>query len=286
MMCAQPFFAGHSEFGCGKCDACRLRRRREWSARLMLEAALHQSNCFVTLTYDNDNLPEDRSVQPSHVQLWLKRLRARVHPTAIRYYVVGEYGDHTKRPHYHAVLYGIGIDPRHRLEKNYVCPCDICKSWGMGGCFIGELTPASAGYTVGYMLKGSTKKGDPRLEGRHPEFARMSLNRGIGYGACDEIAKFATSGVGAKHLAETFDVPSVVRVDGGVYPLGRYLRRRVRQLAGMSGRQPATASLYHSMQVAERRKKLGSKGVADQRKQDQFRAAAKLRFAKCKRVEQ
>jgi len=69
---------GRIEVGCGSCLACRINKRRLWTGRIMLEAAQHEAKCFVTLTYDDDHLPDDKSLNHKHAQLWLKKLRHRV----------------------------------------------------------------------------------------------------------------------------------------------------------------------------------------------------------------
>ena len=43
---------------CGKCDECKLDYAREWSVRCQCEASLWNDNYFVTLTYDDEHLPE------------------------------------------------------------------------------------------------------------------------------------------------------------------------------------------------------------------------------------
>lgn len=45
------------EIPCKQCIGCRLERSRQWANRCSLEMGLHEKNCFVTLTYDDDNLP-------------------------------------------------------------------------------------------------------------------------------------------------------------------------------------------------------------------------------------
>ena len=77
---------------CGRCIGCRLERARQWSIRCIHEASLYEANCFVTLTYDDDNLPLDGSLRPRDMVLFLKRLRKRFGP-GIRFFQCGEYGD-------------------------------------------------------------------------------------------------------------------------------------------------------------------------------------------------
>ena len=50
------------ELPCGRCVGCRLERSRQWTVRVMHEASLHWNNCFVTLTYREDNLPPGASL--------------------------------------------------------------------------------------------------------------------------------------------------------------------------------------------------------------------------------
>ena len=60
---------------CGKCIGCRLAHSRQWAVRCVHEASLHDRNCFLTLTFDDDHLPASGSVSVRDVQLFLKRLR-------------------------------------------------------------------------------------------------------------------------------------------------------------------------------------------------------------------
>ena len=75
---------------CGQCIGCRLLRSVTWASRCMHEASLHDHNCFITLTYDESNLPEDHSLQKDHFQKFLKRFRKAIFPTKIRYFMCGE----------------------------------------------------------------------------------------------------------------------------------------------------------------------------------------------------
>lgn len=187
----------------------------------MLESQLHASSLFVTLTYDKDHLPCDMSVSIRDAQLFLKRLREMVSPVKIRYFIVGEYGDVSQRPHYHVVLFG------------QVTPEQVASCWRLGMCHVGELTAASASYVVSYTTKRMTGIADVRLKGRAPEFARMSLKPGIGFEAMAIFAKDL-----GKHIAKLPDVPTAFRMEGRFHGLGRYLRNALRSSFGLPQGQP------------------------------------------------
>lgn len=135
---------------CGKCWMCLARRRREWSFRLSEELKVSSSAKFVTLTYDDDHLPRSDIgfpvVEKRDVQLWLKRLRKRLQASGdkIRYFLVSEYGSHTKRPHYHAILFNLPLE------------CDLqdllVSTWQKGHVHIGDVTDASISYCAKYCM--------------------------------------------------------------------------------------------------------------------------------------
>lgn len=218
-MCKKPYIKADIPFGCGQCLPCRINRRRLWTHRLVLEGMKHEESIFVTLTYSPENYPQDGSLVPKHAQDWLKRLRKAVHPCRIRFYLVGEYGEKTWRAHYHAVIFGMGV--RHAAL--------VAETWGLGHVLTGSLTSESAAYVAGYVTKKMTSADDERLNGRYPEFCRMSLRPGIGAGATDEIVEFLTSDIGSRYLVANGDVPTVLKHGGRSLPLGRYLRRLIRE---------------------------------------------------------
>lgn len=200
----------------------------------MLEASLYEHNAFVTLTYSAEHRPIGNlggTLDPSDPQNWLKRLRNETAPLRLRYYLVGEYGDQTRRPHYHAALFNFpscsfGTTRNYRVQR--VC-CDRCdlvsRTWGKGGILLGALTPESAQYIAGYVIKKMTDVRDPRLDGNYPEFARQSLRPGIGAGAMPAVA----TQIDAFNLQYTqADVPSALRHGNKLMPLGKYLRKRLR----------------------------------------------------------
>lgn len=245
MLCKAPYMVGVAPYGCSQCMPCRINRRRVWTHRLVLESIKAGGSSFVTLTYDDDHLPAGGTLDPSHTQRWLKRFRKEISPAKIRYFLVGEYGDETLRPHYHLALFGAA--PYHAV-RGVVLSDVVRQTWGFGHTYVGDLTPASAAYVAGYVTKKMTNKDDPRLGGRHPEFARMSnggRNRsgGIGASAMEEVVACLSTDVGLNHVADSGDVPSSLKHGLKSMPLGRYLRGKIRQQLGFGSTGTPSAAL-------------------------------------------
>lgn len=242
MKCRNPHTTNTGQaFGCGQCLPCRMNKRREWMHRIILESYMHDANCFATLTYEDDEAR--KTLRPRDIQDWLKRLRKAVEPSRIRYFVTGEYGDESEHAHYHAILFGFETCLYGRSQFNrrgHCCSrCDLVReTWGHGIVFLGTVEADAAQYVAGYTVKKMTSKNDPRLDGRYPEFARMSLKPGLGYHAMHEVASqlmhfnLDTSEV---------DVPSTLRHGKKELPLGRYLRRNLRRMIGKDEKAPPGA---------------------------------------------
>lgn len=161
----------------------------------MHEAQMHDSNLFVTMTYDQDNCPTDFSLVPDHPTRFWKRLRRWHEPNTLRYYMCGEYGDNFERPHYHACIFGVDLPDkeiwtRERDNLLWHSPT-LDKIWSHGRCLIGELTFESAAYVARYVTKKITgaqaaehyTREHPitgAIHELHPEYARMSRRPGIG----------------------------------------------------------------------------------------------------------
>lgn len=230
-------------YGCGGCIPCRTLKRREWAHRIVLEANCHEKNAFLTLTYDEENLPEDMSLDPKVLQLFMKKLRKWQEPNRIRFYGVGEYGEEKGRPHYHVAVFGMSGCDRinttlklrgERLRTDCCAQCNSVRDlWEKGNIFLGTLEPRSAAYIAGYVNK---KLGCGDLdERRHPPFARMSNRPGIGCYFMDEVA----STLMEHGLEGTMaDVPYGLRTSGRIWPLGSYLRRNLRRRIGRDEKAP------------------------------------------------
>ncbi len=184
------------EIACGQCLGCRLDHSRMWAMRIVHEAQDHNDNCFITLTYDEKNLPQDGSLKKKHFQDFMKRLRYKIEPKKVRYYQCGEYGEKLTRPHYHATLFGLDFEDKeflseqngHRLYTSQM----LADTWGMGFVTVGELTFESAAYCARYVTKKVNGKNAQDHYLRcdeygvaywlQPEYSTMSRRPGIGAG--------------------------------------------------------------------------------------------------------
>lgn len=176
---------------CGKCIGCRTTRATQWARRCQHEATMWEHNCFLTLTYADERLPENGHLQPKALQLFIKRLRRysdsrgncinRSGRAGIRYFGCGEYGDNTERPHYHLLLFNCQFGDGRKVTKDLYTSEAVAHLWPDGHNRIGELTPAAASYVAQYNLK-KIGAGDFDRDGvwRPPPFLRMSLKPAIG----------------------------------------------------------------------------------------------------------
>lgn len=166
---------------CGKCEACLQRKKADWVFRLLHEFNNSDSAYFITLTYNDDNVPvfkrriiekekwskskslieyvqcfndEDRKSLhlPDHVcgvckrdvQLFLKRLRKQVYPFKIKYFLVSEYGPTSLRPHYHMLLFNFP------LQLNLLSHVE--SAWDKGFVTVSSCNEARLKYCAKYSL--------------------------------------------------------------------------------------------------------------------------------------
>lgn len=180
---------------CGRCSHCRLKRSREWAIRCVHEAKLYEptfdnpharGSCFITLTYNNDHLPEHGTLVKKHFQDFLKRLRKRYVPVCpfkkklspdehaawmqqfgIRYYMCGEYGGKYGRPHFHAILFNWNFDFDKYFWEKSETGFDLYRSpsleslWtddkgSIGYSSVAEFSFDTAAYVARYVMKKVT----------------------------------------------------------------------------------------------------------------------------------
>lgn len=266
MNCVKPITRGMHAFGCGQCIPCTIKRRRQWAHRIILENAIAGDSAFLTLTYDDSNLPLVSSpgslannftemkiptLFPQDLSDWLKRLRWALSPLKIRFYAVGEYGNETHRPHYHAAVFGLPSCDRGRTIRvpnsnraDWANCCDVCRlvgeTWDKGDIEVGDINYQSANYIARYVTKKMNRKDDARLQGRLPEFSRSSLYPGIGAPAIPQLAESLRR---CGFLDKNLDVPHTFRHGDVEMPLGRYMRSKLRLELGLLKNTPKEAML-------------------------------------------
>ncbi len=235
-----PFLSPYSEksymqwkeIPCGHCEGCRIDRSRDWANRCMMELEYHKDAYFVTLTYNDDHVPKSYYADPStgeakealtlskrDWQLFMKRLRKATDGLPgcenLRFFMCGEYGPKTLRPHYHAIIFGLHLDDlvpfsqRQLGEKVYqyylsntlqdawsvveyihgipsdeeeVSSCQKRQRVPIGHVLVGKVTWETCAYVARYVLKkryGSEAAVYDQF-GLQPEFTLMSRRPGIG----------------------------------------------------------------------------------------------------------
>jgi len=191
---------------CGKCIECRLEYARQWAVRCVHEAQMHENNSFITLTYSDESLSSDKlyydefrkfigrlrdkifretvgknfgpghwsSLSKSQKKQFRKDNKELLEETQIAVFVTGEYGEKTKRPHWHALIFNWKPNDckyqysNERGDRIYssrtlgpFTPDEVakCKSWEErplwknGKCELGAVTFESAGYVARYAAK-------------------------------------------------------------------------------------------------------------------------------------
>lgn len=184
------------KLACGQCVGCRLERSRQWAVRCLHEARCYEDNSYVTLTYDKDHLPAFGTLVYDDFQRFMRRVRKYFQGIRVRFYMAGEYGEKSGRPHFHAILFGVCFPDREflsvsgsgaRLYKS----ATLSSLWPLGFSSVGDVTFESAAYVARYVMKKITGPSAAEHYKRVdlstgevvqlvPEFNRMSLKPGIG----------------------------------------------------------------------------------------------------------
>lgn len=195
---------------CGKCITCRIAKRREWSIRMFHELHYHEDSVFITLTYDDEHLPPNGSLVKKDLQKFFKRLRRDLDDSKIKikYFACGEYGEKTKRPHYHAIIFGLGLNENDRnlIMDNWPF-CDWSNQSIRKNSF-GLVETYSIQYVAGYIhskLNGDEAEREYKETGREPVFRLLSL--GLGAQFVDEFKDELTRNQCFKYRGKEMSLP-------------------------------------------------------------------------------
>ena len=205
---------------------------------------------FVTLTYDDENLPVTGSISKKEHQVFIRALRdkLRLKGVEIRYFMCGEYGETeyhqedpwTKirlgpgRPHYHYIIFGYDFPDKtpwkiHRGNQ-YYRSAELEEVWTKGFSTVGAVTPETAAYTARYVTKKITGEDAEDHYTRlipetgeywpiQPEFCLMSLKPGIG---ADWFSKYGSTDV--------YDSGDFIVINGKKYVTPRFYDRLLEDL--------------------------------------------------------
>lgn len=219
---------------CGKCLGCSITRQRGWILRLTLEQMATRHSSFVTLTYDDDNLPP--ALMYEHVQGYLKRCRKNS-GQRIRFFCCGEYGPRTKRPHWHLIMLGY-IPPVLETDRFIKPHLRSSKqgSWPYGFSVIGTVTKKSIGYVTRYSLKKAQEE---------EEIIRCS--QGLGKQYFEDLASVLTTRTLEKSFTNesgphTILLPWHLKVGKSIYPISRSCRQWMKRKVTSLGHIPKDMS--------------------------------------------
>lgn len=229
MKCLHPFALKGKILPCGKCEACRGTYVDEWIARFLCESeSFSRGAVFGTLTYNDENLPEDENLCMKDMQDFFKRVKRRLNLYNIgtRYMYAGEYGSNKGRPHYHFILSGLSREnmTEERMKK-IISVIEDCWEYGYT-----NITPvvnpvASIRYMIGYALKFEGK-----FAKRPGEKAEEYFDR---EGRVAPFVRFS-SGIGQtyleQHKQEIID-KGYVEIGGQKFALPRYFRKKILSIA-------------------------------------------------------
>lgn len=255
MLCSHPKKTSVGGNGypvaCRKCMPCRLNRRKELTARIIMETMSHEHSIFVTLTYADQFLPDidqhpNGNIYKKEIQNFLKRLRFSLSKNQqIRYFAVGEYGEKSGRAHYHLIIFNMDYSERSEQLIN--------TAWQKGHIRVDENNEKSASYVARY----TTKKlgGDLAVEkyqGKNPEFALYSRKPALGTETATLIAETMAASKSRNFLYE-----GVIRMKGKKYKLDEFMLRHIswyyQKLTGEPMRPEKHVHLTHQEQYELRK---------------------------------
>ena len=221
----------HGPIKCGQCIECRLAYSREWAIRITHEQQMHKVSCMLNLTYNDAWLPEYGQLFKDDLQRFFKRLRKA--GFKFRYVASGEYGDETRRPHFHIALFGVDFaDDRCVFgravggDRTYISNA-VSRVWTKGNHLIGTLNFESAAYIARYILKKIKGKQQPEplykdeVTGEivlpNPEF--MLMSKGIGRSWFSDY-----------FMTDVFPHASVITAQGTRAPVPRFYKNLLKEV--------------------------------------------------------
>lgn len=297
------------QLNCTQCTGCRLAKAREWAIRCSHEIRMHEHNCSITLTYNNDHLPQDANLDKNHFPEFMRALRQKLNPRIPAYlvipllgikienpeykklgfYMCGEYGDNKGRPHYHAIIFGYDFpdkkDPISRKSKGQTHTTfrqsEVLKScWKHGFFEIGSATYASAGYIARYIMKkqnGETAKAHYAIyDPRTGEITGLRNPEYTNMSLKPAIGKTWFE----RYQSDIFPADRCITPDGKVAPVPKYYQALLKQ---------SDPELHETLRLARIEKNRGKQKAREPHKETdnskkRLAARAQVQEAKLKRL--
>lgn len=220
---------------CGKCISCLSKRSKSWTLRLTTEYLKYDNNCVLTLTYNDEHLPENSLLNYRDVQLFLKRLRKKLNSICkgykIRFACSCEYGSDRLRPHYHIIIFNwfppdIDLLKPYKITKrnSKLYKSEICdKLWSddkgqIGFVDVGLVDYHTSRYICQYCVKKAIHKNHSEYVKKN-KIKREKLCCSIGTGL--EYFK--------KNYKSMFNKSFAV-LGNLKYPIHRYFKNKLKQL--------------------------------------------------------
>lgn len=201
---------------------------------------MHEKNCFITLTYDDEHLSSPKLVY-ADFQKFMKKLR-KLQNEPIGVFVTGEYGEKTKRPHWHALIFNWSPDDgvykysNDRGDRVYSSET-LTKLWGKGIAEYGSVTIHSAGYCARYAAKKLVHGNDGEHE--YEPISKKSSKHAIGKAWIE------------KYWRDVVNVGGVVLPDGTVCSTPRYYEKWLKENRPEEWLDYVTSTKLERMQFAQ-----------------------------------
>lgn len=209
---------------CGQCLNCRINKRDQWAARILLERHCSFTGQFWTLTLSDEGLEQFQRKGPKDLFRQfinsLKRSESRAkNPMTIRFFGVLEYGPLTDRPHFHLALYN--HVKNHLAATPYLPglprPLFNIGPWPHGHIDCQDLNPKSARYLAKYVTKfDDTDRENMNFPPKRPPLGYGGLVR-----LAEDISKSPTRG---------WEITNSIQLDGRTYFLDATMRKHWQKL--------------------------------------------------------
>lgn len=180
---------------------------------------------FVTLTYAEVPLTSDflPTLEKNDLQKFFKRCRKDGY--TFRYAAVGEYGEKTHRPHYHALIWGPDIAECNKMVQ---------KHWALGHTLTVAIESGAMCYVGKYILKATEwapkVKGGSKLQA---PFLLSSRRPPIGWDGLQTMGEAYVDGPFKEQLEFDGDISLVYRSSGRWWGIPPRDAKIIREAAGV-----------------------------------------------------